>query len=66
MKFKIEEDLPAAARVFRGAGFDADTVGDEKLSRVDDETVASTSRSEGRVLVTLDLDFCDYSGVPAR
>jgi len=65
VKFKIDENLPAeAAGVLRGAGFDVHTVGDEKLSGVDDETVASTSRSEGRVLVTLDLDFANIRAYP--
>ncbi len=60
MNFKIDENLPAeAAEILGGAGFVADTVGDENLSGARDETVAAASRSEGRILVTLDLDFAN-------
>lgn len=65
MRFKIEENLPAeAAGILRGAGFVADTVGDENLAGANDETVASMSRSEGRILVTLDLDFANIRAYP--
>lgn len=65
MRFKIDENLPAeAAEILQGAGFVADTVGDENLSGTDDETLASTSRSEGRILVTLDLDFANIRAYP--
>jgi len=33
LKFKVDENLPTEyASILRGAGFDADTVSDEKLS----------------------------------
>ena len=65
MNFKIDENLPAeAAAVLRDAGFAADTVADEHLSGANDETVATTSRSEGRILVTLDLDFANIRAYP--
>ena len=65
MKFKIDENLPAeAAGILREAGFVADTVADEDLSGADDEAVASASRSEGRILVTLDLDFANIRAYP--
>ena len=65
MKFKIDESLPAeAADVLRRAGFIADTVGDEHLSGANDETVATTSRSDNRILVTLDLDFANIRAYP--
>ena len=58
MKLKIDENLPAEwATVLRNAGFEADTVADERLSGADDTVIASLSRAEDRVLVTLDLDF---------
>lgn len=58
MKFKIDENLPVeSAHILRDSGFVADTVADEHLSGSDDDTVVSMSRSENRVLVTLDLDF---------
>ncbi len=65
MKFKIDENLPAeAADILRRAGFAADTVGDEELSGRDDAVVASTSRAEGRILMTLDLDFANVRAYP--
>ena len=65
MKFKIDENLPAeAAVVLRQSGFIADTVGDEQLSGSDDEVVVTASRSEDRVLVTLDLDFANIRAYP--
>ena len=61
MKFKIDENLPVeAADILRGAGFVADTVRDQDLSGADDETIASTSRAQQRILVTLDLDFATF------
>jgi predicted nuclease of predicted toxin-antitoxin system len=60
VKFKIDENIPVeAAEIPRNSGFVADTVADEGLSGSDDETVAARSRSEDRVLVTLDLDFAN-------
>ena len=65
MKFKIDENLPAeVAKILTSAGFDAHTVADENLSGADDDTVATTSRSEGRILVTLDLDFANIRAHP--
>ena len=64
MKFKIDENLPAEAAVLRGAGFGAATVGDEDLLGADDETIVGTSRSEDRILVTLDLDFANTRAYP--
>jgi predicted nuclease of predicted toxin-antitoxin system len=65
VKFKIDESLPAeAAQILRDSGFVADTVADEDLSGSDDEVVATRSRSEDRVLVTLDLDFANIRAYP--
>lgn len=58
-------NLPVeAAQTLRSAGFGADTVGEENLSGVEDERVATASRSKGRVLVTLDLDFANIRAYP--
>ena len=60
MRFKIDENLPAeAAEILKSVGFDAHTVADENLAGAHDETVAGASRSEDRILVTLDLDFAN-------
>jgi predicted nuclease of predicted toxin-antitoxin system len=72
VNFKIDENLRAEATgILRTIGFVADTVADENLSGAKDEIVATASRSEGRILVTLDLDFanirayppCEHSGI---
>jgi predicted nuclease of predicted toxin-antitoxin system len=65
LKIKIDENLPAeCATVFREAGFEAETVADEGLRGVDDSLIADRSRTEGRVLVTLDLDFGNVVAYP--
>jgi len=65
VKFKIDENLPAeAAGILHGAGFDADTVADEDLSGTADETIASTSRAQDRILASLDLDFANIRAYP--
>lgn len=65
MKFKIDENLPAeAAATLRDAGFDADSVWDEGLSGFDDRAIADRVRSEGRILLTLDLDFANIQAYP--
>ena len=65
MKLKIDENLPAdCAVLLRNAGFEADTVADQGLSGADDTVIASRSRSEDRVLVTLDLDFANVLAYP--
>lgn len=59
------QNLPLeAAEILRDSGFVADTVGDEDLSGSDDEAVAIRSRSEKRVLITLDLDFANIRAYP--
>ena len=60
MIFKIDENLPAECAVLlRGAGFGADTVAEENLEGADDTVIARSIRAEGRVLITLDLDFAN-------
>ena len=67
MKAKIDENLPAeCAVVLRNAGFEADSVFDERLMGADDTQIASRCRAEGRVLVTLDLDFGNIRAYPPR
>ena len=48
----------------RELGFDAETVWDEDLSGADDSVIAAQVRSEGRILLTLDLDFADIQAYP--
>ncbi len=65
MRVKVDESLPRdTAELFREAGYDAVTVGDEGLGGRPDATIASLVRQEERVLVTLDLDFSDIRTYP--
>jgi predicted nuclease of predicted toxin-antitoxin system len=65
VKFKIDENLPIeAATTLCEAGFDAETIRDERLSGADDDAVAARVQREGRVLVTLDLDFANIQAYP--
>ena len=50
MKFKIDENLPTEyAPILREAGFEADTVSDEKLSGAGDSALSERCRAEDRV-----------------
>ncbi len=63
--FKIDENLPLEVReVLRRSGFDALTVSDQNLGGHPDADVAAVCRSEGRVLLTFDLDFADSTRYP--
>ncbi len=64
MKFKVDENLPTEyASILRGAGFEADSVSDEKLSGASDSVLSERCRTEDRVLMTLDLDFVGFSSL---
>lgn len=65
MKFKIDENLPSEfAAILHGAGFEADTVADEKLSGAADALLAQHVRTSHRVLITLDMDFANIHSYP--
>jgi len=60
MKLKLDENIPVtAAAQLRAMGFDVDTVHDEHLVGGSDESVWLAAQTEGRFLVTQDLDFSD-------
>lgn len=60
MKLKLDENIPRSASLRLAAlGFDVDTVLDEHLGGRPDSDVWAASQREGRLLVTLDLDFSD-------
>ena len=71
MKLKIDENLPSeCAEILCDGGFEADTVAHEHLTGAEDSAIAVRSQAEGRVLITLDLDFAirahppaDYAGI---
>ena len=65
MKFKIDENLPVeVADRLQQANYDASTVYDQGLVGAVDEKIADICLVEGRVLVTLDLDFADIRAYP--
>jgi predicted nuclease of predicted toxin-antitoxin system len=67
LKFKIDENLPTEyAPILREAGFEADTVSDEKLSGAGDSVLSERCRAEDRVLMTLDLDFANVQAYPPK
>lgn len=64
-RFKIDENVPLdAALLFTAAGLACHTVYDEALGGAPDPDVAAACAVEGRVLVTLDLDFSDVRAYP--
>lgn len=65
MRCKIDENLPAeAADLLRAGGHECHTVFDEQLGGEVDARVYDRCRREGRVLLTLDLDFSDIRSYP--
>ncbi|MGB2676989.1 MAG: DUF5615 family PIN-like protein [Candidatus Acidiferrum sp.] len=65
MKFKVDENLPLeCASCLRDAGYDAETAGWEKLSGADDAQLFESCQAEGRILITLDLDFANVYAYP--
>ena len=65
MKFKLDENLPGLVHdTLATLGHDAHTVAAEGLAGADDETVLGAAMAEGRVLITLDLDFADLRAYP--
>jgi predicted nuclease of predicted toxin-antitoxin system len=65
LKLKIDENLPSECAVLlSNAGFEADTVVDERLAGADDSVIANRCRADDRVLVTQDLDFGNVQAYP--
>lgn len=65
MRFKIDENLPQEmAQLLNESGHDAATVFGQALSGEKDPALLEVCRTEGRVLVTLDLDFANIQAYP--
>jgi hypothetical protein len=65
VRFKRDENLPADAEsLLRNVGHDVDTVLSEGLGGRPDPMVLAAAKFEGRVLVTLDLDFSNVRQYP--
>jgi predicted nuclease of predicted toxin-antitoxin system len=60
VRFKLDENLPRAARSrLERQGWDVHDVQDEHLAGALDSELQTACEREGRILVTLDLDFAD-------
>jgi predicted nuclease of predicted toxin-antitoxin system len=65
IRFKVDENLHSdAAQLFRQHGYDAMTVAEQQLKGSQDQQIAEVCRQEGRILVTLDLDFANIKNYP--
>ena len=65
MLFKLDENLTGVlAKLLAEAGHDAITVAEQGMAGASDPRVASVCRDEGRVLMTLDMDFADIRNYP--
>ncbi|HEY3366820.1 MAG TPA: DUF5615 family PIN-like protein [Symbiobacteriaceae bacterium] len=64
-KFKLDENLPVGlANDLTMAGYNATTVFSEGLSGTPDDRLLAQCDAEGRILITLDLDFSDLRAYP--
>ena len=64
-RFKLDENIPRdAEELFGGAGYDVRTVLAEALGGAPDGKLIDVARAEGRILVTLDVDFADIREYP--
>ena len=60
MRLKLDENLGARClSILAGAGHDVETVPSQGLCSASDEALHAVCRAEGRVLVTMDLDFAN-------
>ena len=60
MKFKLDENLgQSVRRRLTAAGHDVSTIVDQQMAGATDAVVYRTCADEGRVLVTVDLDFAN-------
>jgi predicted nuclease of predicted toxin-antitoxin system len=65
VRFKLDENFGTRTQqLFRAAGHDVETVRDESLQGLSDQSLYEICCAEGRCLVTLDLDFSDVTRFP--
>jgi predicted nuclease of predicted toxin-antitoxin system len=65
VKFKLDENIPRdLATLLRGEGHDVTNVEEEGLAGAEDPPVLKAATTEGRVLMTFDLDFADVRQYP--
>jgi predicted nuclease of predicted toxin-antitoxin system len=64
-RLKLDENLSRRLKdEIAALGYDAVTAGDERLLGRSDIVIAEAARAEGRVLLTLDLEFADMRKHP--
>ena len=67
MKLKLDENLGQRGReICAAAGHDVSTVAEQNLTSAPDPKVIAVCASEGRCLVTLDLDFANPLRFPPK
>ncbi len=67
MKLKLDENFDLRLLpLVKESGFEADCVYNESLLGSPDDTIYEKCCSEGRILVTLDLDFANPLRFPPR
>jgi predicted nuclease of predicted toxin-antitoxin system len=65
VRFKLDENIPASAkRLLVAEGHDVHSTADEGLNGSADPALLQACISEGRILVTLDVDFADIRLYP--
>lgn len=65
MKFKLDENFGTRTQaIFRDAGFEVQTVRQQSLQGASDTRLYEVCQTEGRCLVTLDLDFSNVLRFP--
>ena len=65
MQFKLDENLPpSAAELLRSLGHDVMTVYDQGLQNCIDPEVLAACQGEGKILLSLDLDFSNILVFP--
>jgi predicted nuclease of predicted toxin-antitoxin system len=65
MRFKTDENLPIeVTELLRQHQHDALSVPEQQLAGQGDPQVAPVCRTEGRAIITLDLDFADIRAYP--
>ena len=67
MRLKLDENLPdELTELFINAGRDASTVRHQRIGGATDGAIAAICQTEGRAIVTMDLDFADIRAYPPQ
>lgn len=67
MRIKLDENLDARLATFlREAGHDTNTVREQRLRGTADKALYQVCKTEGRILVSLDLDFSNTIRFPPQ